>query len=126
MLVGVGLLGVTIAGTAILLAAGRAPSVLDRLRALPQDFAAAYREREAELRAALLPDDDAVAAARADVAARRASGRSLGAVPPPGLSPRRVPAQPQARLVAASHHVASLRGAASRRWSGASPPSGPW
>lgn len=81
VLVGVGLLGVTLAGTAILLAAGRAPSVLDRLRALPQDFAAAYREREAELRGALLPDDAATAAARADVAARRASGRGFGAVP---------------------------------------------
>ncbi|PFG37976.1 hypothetical protein ATJ97_0444 [Georgenia soli] len=81
VLIGVGLLGVTLAGTAILLAAGRAPSVLERLRALPQDFTAAYREREAELRAALLPDDDAAAAARADVAARRASGRGFGAVP---------------------------------------------
>jgi len=81
VLLGVGLLGVTLAGTAILLATGRAPSVLDRLRTLPQDFAAAYRDRETELRAALLPDDGAVAAARADVAARRASGRSLGAVP---------------------------------------------
>jgi hypothetical protein len=81
MLIGVGLLGVTLAGTAILLAAGRAPSVLNRLRALPQDFAAAYRERETELRAALLPGDDAAAAARADVAARRGSGRGFGAVP---------------------------------------------
>ncbi|MCK6209224.1 hypothetical protein KZX45_01525 [Georgenia sp. EYE_87] len=81
VLLGVGLLGVTLAGTAILLAAGRAPSVLDRLRALPEDFAAAYRQREAELRAALIPDDDAVAAARADVAARRSSGRGFGAVP---------------------------------------------
>jgi hypothetical protein len=61
VLIGVGLLGVTLAGTAILLAAGRAPSVLDRLRSLPEDFAAAYRQREAELRAALIPDDDAVA-----------------------------------------------------------------
>ncbi len=81
VLLGVGLLGVTLAGTAILLAAGRAPSVLDRLRALPEDFAAAYRQREAELRAALIPDDDAVAAARADVVARRSTGRGFGAVP---------------------------------------------
>ncbi|MPV39107.1 hypothetical protein, partial [Georgenia subflava] len=70
LLIGLGLLGVAVAGTAVVLAAGRAPSVLDRLRNLPQDFTAAYREREAELRAALLPDDAAVAAARADVAAR--------------------------------------------------------
>jgi hypothetical protein len=81
ILLGVGLLGVTLAGTAILLAAGRAPSFLDRLRNLPEDFAAAYRERESELRAALVPGDDAVAAARAEVAARRASGRGFGAVP---------------------------------------------
>lgn len=81
VLIGVGLLGVTLAGTAILLAAGRAPSVLDRLRSLPEDFAAAYRQREAELRAALIPDDDAVAAARADVAARRSASRGFGAVP---------------------------------------------
>ncbi|GAA4424325.1 hypothetical protein GCM10023169_20880 [Georgenia halophila] len=48
-------------------------ALLDRLRSLPRDFAAAYRERETELRAALLPDDDAVTDARAAVAARRAA-----------------------------------------------------
>ncbi|GAA1630399.1 hypothetical protein [Georgenia ruanii] len=51
------------------LTVARAPGLRDRLRALPADFAAAFREREAELRAALLPDDDA--AARTEVARRR-------------------------------------------------------
>lgn len=59
-----------VAVTALAMVA-RAPGLRDRLRALPADFAAAYRERETELRAALLPDDDAVAAARAEVARRR-------------------------------------------------------
>ncbi|TRW47506.1 hypothetical protein [Georgenia yuyongxinii] len=74
VLLGVAVLG-AIAVTATLAVVARTPSVLDRLRAVPADFTAAYRRREAELRTALLPDDDAVAAARADVARRRADGR---------------------------------------------------
>ena len=77
-LVGIGLLGAVAVTASVAMVAGRAPSLLDRLRSLPEDFAAAYREREAELRAALLPDDDAVAAAREDVARTRAGGRHRG------------------------------------------------
>ncbi|MHB1063301.1 MAG: hypothetical protein ACYC1Z_02215 [Georgenia sp.] len=65
-IVGVALLGiglVTVAGVA--LAVGRVPSLLARLRSLPEDFSAAYHQREAELRAALLPGEEDVAAARA-------------------------------------------------------------
>ncbi|KAE8763728.1 hypothetical protein [Georgenia thermotolerans] len=66
------LLAVTVGAVAVTaLMVARAPGLRDRLRALPADFAAAFREREAELRAALLPDDDAVAAARTEVARRR-------------------------------------------------------
>ncbi|WP_448072201.1 hypothetical protein [Georgenia yuyongxinii] len=74
VLLGVAVLG-AVAVTVTLAVVARAPCVLDRMRALPADFTAAYRRREAELRAALLPDDDAVGAARADVARRRADGR---------------------------------------------------
>jgi hypothetical protein len=79
VLLGVAVLG-AVAVTATLAVVARTPSVLDRLRALPGDFTVAYRRREAELRAALLPDDDAIAAARADVERRRADGRRFAAV----------------------------------------------
>ncbi|WP_127127723.1 hypothetical protein [Georgenia sp. SYP-B2076] len=76
-LVGLGLLAVTATAAMV---AGRAPSLLDRLRSLPEDFTTAFREREAELRAALLPGEDAVAAAREDVARARAA-RHRGTAP---------------------------------------------
>jgi hypothetical protein len=78
-LIGVGVLGAVAVTASVAVVAGRAPSLLDRLRSLPQDFTAAYREREAELRAALLPAEDAVAAAREDVARNRSGGRHRGA-----------------------------------------------
>lgn len=40
------------------------PGLLDRLRTLRTEFRAAYAAREAELRAALLPSEDAVDPAR--------------------------------------------------------------
>lgn len=65
--------GLVVVGSAAVVLAARAPSLLQRLRALPGEFSAAYHEREAELRAALLPDEGAVATARAEVARRRAA-----------------------------------------------------
>lgn len=42
----------------------RRPALVHRLRALRTEFRAAYAAREAELRAALLPSEDAVGSAR--------------------------------------------------------------
>lgn len=84
--VGVAVLGVgllTVAG--LTLAAGRAPSLLARLRSLPQDFSAAYHRREEELRAALLPSEEAVAAARA---ARASTGAHAADPSAPARSSR--------------------------------------
>lgn len=64
--VGVAALGIGLVAVAgLALAADRAPSLLARLRRLPEELSAAYHAREAELRAALLPSEEDVAAARA-------------------------------------------------------------
>ena len=70
--------GLVVVGSVAVVMAVRAPSLLQRLRGLPAEFSAAYHEREAELRAALMPDEDAVAAARAEVARRRAAPAPTG------------------------------------------------
>ncbi|MFH5823248.1 hypothetical protein [Georgenia sp. AZ-5] len=70
----IGVVGLVAVTATLAVVVGRSPSLVARLRTLPEDFSAAYRQREAELRAALLPGDDAVVAA-SDSAAARATRR---------------------------------------------------
>lgn len=65
-------------GGTIALAAGRGSGLFHRLKELPPGLRADYRTREAELRAALLPTEEAVTTAGARRRARHAAPVAWG------------------------------------------------